>query len=199
MGSISGTYEDLSSQTRAQLENGVPGNRLGGLGAGLAYAGGTTFIALPDRGPNAKPYDAFVDDTVSYIDRFQTFTLSLAPSDAGSPLPFVLTPTLRATTLLSSTSPLVYGSGVGLGFRIDGSTPLGSGRPALNGVNHTHYFTGRSDNFEPALPSTAPADARLDPEGIRVANDGRSVFVSDEYGPSVRRRTSRLHRTRSDA
>jgi len=185
IGTISGTYEDLSSQTRARLENGVPGNRLGGLGSGLAHAGGTTFVALPDRGPNASPYDALVDDTVSYINRFQTFTLSLAPSDAGSPLPFVLTPTLRRTTLLSSHSPLVYGSGIGLGFRINGSTPLGSGAPALNALNHTHYFTGRSDNFDPARPSTEPADARLDPEGIRVANDGRSVFISDEYGPYV--------------
>ena len=87
--------------------------------------------------------------------------------------------------MLSSASPLIYGSGVGLGFRIDGSTPLGSGAPALNAINHTHYFTGRSDNFDPARSSTEPADARLDPEGIRVANDGRSVFISDEYGPYV--------------
>jgi hypothetical protein len=67
IGIISGAYEDLASQTAAPLENGVPGNRLGGIGSGIAYAGGTTFLALPDRGPNAKPYDALVDDTVSYI------------------------------------------------------------------------------------------------------------------------------------
>src|SRR5215475_10443307 len=150
IGSISGAYEDLASATAAPLENGVPGNRLGGVGSGLAYAGGNTFLALPDRGPNAKPYNSLVDDTVSFIARFHTFTLSLAPSDPGSPLPFTLTPTLRKTTLLSSASPLVYGTGAGFGNRIDGITPIGSGAPALNAVNHTHYFTGRSDNFDPA-------------------------------------------------
>lgn len=185
IGGVSGSYEDLAAQTAGPLENGVPGNRLGGIGSGLAYAGGDTFVALPDRGPNANSYNSLVDDTVSYIDRFHTFKLSLAPSDPGSPLPFTLTPILRETTLLSSRTPLVYGSGVGLGYQIDGVTPLGSGAPALNAVNHTHYFTGRSDNFDPTRLSTNPNNARLDPESIRVSRDGRSVFVSDEYGPYV--------------
>jgi hypothetical protein len=176
-GSVSGTYEDFATETAAPLENGIPGNRLGGMGSGLAYAGGNTFLALPDRGPNAKAYNSAVDDTASYIARFQTLNLSLAPSDPGSPLPFTLTPMLVDTTLLSSESPLVYGTGAGVG--------LGSGAPALNAVDRTHYFTGRSDNFDPSRPSTNPANARLDPEGIRVANDGRSVFISDEYGPYV--------------
>ena len=185
IGSIDGAYEDLAAQTAGPLENGVPGNRLGGIGSGLAYAGGSTFLALPDRGPNANSYNGLVDDTVSYIDRFHTLNLSLAPSDPGAALPFTLTPTLRDTTLLSSRAPLVYGSGAGLGYQIDGVTPLGSGEPALNAVNHTHYFTGRSDNFDPAQPSTNPDNARLDPESIRVSNDGRSVFIADEYGPYV--------------
>jgi hypothetical protein len=185
IGGISGAYEDLAAQTAGPLENGVPGNRFGGIGSGLAYAGGTTFLALPDRGPNANAYNGLVDDTVSYIDRFHTLNLSLAPSDPGSALPFTLTPTLRATTLLSSPTPLVYGDGAGLGYQADGVTPLGSGAPALNAVDHTHYFTGRSDNFDPALPSTNPDNARLDPESIRASRDGRSVFVSDEYGPAV--------------
>jgi hypothetical protein len=102
IGTISGEYEDLSVDTSAPLENGVAGNRLGGIGSGLAYAGGTTFLALPDRGPNAKSYNPLVDDTVSYITRFHTLNLSLAPSDPGSALPFTLTPMLRDTTLLSS-------------------------------------------------------------------------------------------------
>ncbi|MDM0071168.1 esterase-like activity of phytase family protein [Variovorax sp. J31P207] len=185
IGSISGSYEDLSTRTAAPLENGVPGNRLGGLGSGLAYAGGNTFLALPDRGPNAKPYNPLVDDTVSYIVRFQTLRLALSPSDAGSALPFTLTPTLRKTTLLSSPTPLVYGSGAGLGNRIDGVTPIGSGAPALNAARHRYYFTGRSDNFDPTRPSTNTLNARLDPESIRVSNDGERVYVSDEYGPYV--------------
>jgi hypothetical protein len=111
-------------------------------------------------------------------------TLGLAASATGSALPFTLTPTLNKTTLLSSATPLTYGTGVGLGNQIDGS-PLGSGAPALNASNHTYYFTGRSDNFDPAQTSLNANNARLDPESIRVSNDGKSVFVSDEYGPYV--------------
>jgi hypothetical protein len=187
IGTISGTYEDLSNHTAAPLKNGVAGNRLGGIGSGLAYAGGNTFLGLPDRGPNAVVYDSNVDDTVSYINRFQTLNLSLAPnpdykSDDAASLPFVLTPTLRDTTLLSSVTPLVYGTGAGLND--NNGNPIGSGAPALN-TRFSHYFTGRSDNFDPTKPSTNPSNGRLDPESIRVSNDGWSVFISDEYGPYV--------------
>ena len=86
--SISGTYQDLSDATSGQLENGVPGNRLGGMGSAVAYAGGDTFLFLPDRGPNAVAgYGGDpIDNTVSYINRFHTFNLRLlpaTPSDAG--------------------------------------------------------------------------------------------------------------------
>src|SRR6185369_15594517 len=74
-GSSAGTNQDLSGLTGA-MENGLPGNILGGLGSGLAYAGGNTFISVPDRGPNATPYTPAVDDTVSYISRFQTLTMN---------------------------------------------------------------------------------------------------------------------------
>ena len=57
IGGVSGFDEDFAIQTAGPLENGVPGNRLGGLGSGLAYAGRNTFIALPDRGPNAVSYN----------------------------------------------------------------------------------------------------------------------------------------------
>jgi hypothetical protein len=176
MGKLSGTYQDLNQETESPLENGVPGNRLGGMGSGFAYAGGDTFLALPDRGPNAKPYNTLTDDTSSYIPRFHTLSLRLQPADAGSALPFVLTPDMKATTLLWSHQPLVYGSGIGLG--------VASGAPALN-RHHRFYFSGRSDNFDPAAPSTYPMNGRLDPEGIRVSHDGRRVFISDEYGPAV--------------
>ncbi len=176
VGSINALYEDFAVQTAAPLENGIPGNRLGGMGSGLAYLGGDFFIALPDRGPNAKPYAGCLDDTASYINRFHTLHMSLAPSDAGAPLPFTLTPMLVATTLLSSRTPLVYGAGCG---------GVGSGVPALNASDGTHYFTGRSDNFAPGRSSGNPRDARFDTEGVRVSNDRKVVFISDEYGPYV--------------
>ena len=189
-GSLGGT-SDLSGLTNT-LENGLPANILGGIGSGLAYAGGNTFLALPDRGPNATAYNPAVDDTVSYIARFQSVTMQLTPGAGGT---YTLTPTLTGTTLLSSATPLIYGTGAGLGNRSDG-TPLGSGAPIQNsaGVN---YFTGRSDNFGPG-GSGNPLDARFDPESIRVSNDGASVFISDEYGPYVRqfdRATGQLIKT----
>ncbi|BAN36632.1 hypothetical protein SCD_n02833 [Sulfuricella denitrificans skB26] len=182
IGSLSGNAFDLSSETHGLLENGVAGNLLGGVGSGFAWAGGSTFIALPDRGPNALAYNPLVADTTSYIDRFHTINFSLT-QNSGPGLAYNLTPTLTKTTLLSSASPLNYGTGA---LGTDSTYTLGSGVPALNATNNTNYFTGRSDGFNSALPSSNANNARLDPEGIRVSNDGKSVFVSDEYGPYVR-------------
>jgi hypothetical protein len=181
---LDGNYEDLASETSGRLENGVIGNRLGGIGSGLAYAGGNIFLGLPDRGPNANLYNASVDDTVSYIDRFHTFEMMLTPNDIGAALPYNLTPIIKETTLLSSIRPLVYGTGDGIGNQVDGATPMGSGAPSLNN-RHRYYFTGRSDGFDSTKLSTNPNNARLDPEGIRVSRDGQSVFITDEYGPFV--------------
>ena len=55
IGTLDGT-SDLSGLT-GTLENGVSASILGGLGSGLAFAGGGTFLAVPDRGPNAVPYN----------------------------------------------------------------------------------------------------------------------------------------------
>jgi len=171
IGTISGTISDFSDETADPLENGVAGNLLGGLGSGIAYAGCNTFLAVPDRGPNAVSYNAALDDTASYINRFQTFELRLERSAPGSALPFDLSPELVDTTLLHSRSPLYYADGAA---------------PALNETHHTHYFTGRSDNFDPAAGmSTNPGDARFDPESIRVSHDGSHVYISDEYGPHI--------------
>ncbi len=174
-GSAAGVNADLSGLT-GNLENGLPGNILGGLGSGLTWAGGNTFIAVPDRGPNATAYNSAVDDTVSFISRLQTISMTLTPNAPGSAQPFSLTPTLDKTTLLYSSTPLTYGTGSGLG--------LGSGGPSVNTANK-FYFTGRSDNYDPTQNSGNPNDARLDPEAVRLSNDGTSAFVSDEYGPYI--------------
>lgn len=178
IGQLDGHGGDRATRTAAPLENGAPGNLLGGIGSGLAYAGCNTFLGLPDRGPNATSYDAAVDDTASYIDRFQTLRLNLEPAAGNAALPFTLTPQLRGTTLLSDIYPLYYGDGK--------AANLPNGRPALNQPFRS-YFTGRSDNAMPGQSSVWPLDGRLDPEGIRVSNDGESVYVSDEYGPYVYR------------
>jgi len=174
IGEVNANYQDLSTRTAGPLENGVAGNILGGVGSGIAYAGGNTFVAVPDRGPNAVSYNPLVDDTTSYINRFQTFNLALAANPgydslvAGS-LPYILSPFLVDTTLLSSKTPLSYG--------VDGA-------PALNSSDR-YYFSGRSDNFDPAKRSINRLNGRFDPEAIRVSADGKSVFISDEYGPYV--------------
>jgi hypothetical protein len=126
------------------------------------------------------PYNSGVDDTASYINRFHTIRMSLTPNSQPG-LPFTLTPTLTATTLLRTAVPLVYGDGSA------GGAGFPAGVPALNEQNHTHYFTGRSDGFDATRLSTYPLDARFDSESIRVSNDGSNIFVSDEYGPYVYR------------
>ena len=170
-----GNFADLSG-LHYTLENGVPANSLGGFGSALAYASGNTFLALPDRGPNAVTFDNSIDSTASYVNRFHTITMNLQPNKNASGLPFTLTPEMRATTLFWSLTPLVYGTGAGLG--------VGTGVPPINNF-FQHFFTGRSDNFDPTQNSGDPKDARFDSEGMRVSNDGLRLYVSDEYGPYV--------------
>jgi hypothetical protein len=172
--SRAGANADLSGLTYS-LENQAPANLLGGLGSAITYDSGKKFVLLPDRGPNAVNFDALIDNTVSYVNRFHTAQMDLDANPAG-PLPFTLTARLQTTTLLWSHSPLVYGTGDGLG--------VGSGVPPINNVNQ-HFFSGRSDNFDPAGNSGNPDNARFDTEGIRISADGQSVFISDEYGPYV--------------
>ena len=177
IGSVTGTTAganlDLSGLTYS-LENGVPANILGGMGSGVTYAGGNKFLALPDRGPNAATYDTAIDNTTSYINRFHTITMELTSKPSG--LPFSVNARLINTTLLYSDTDLVYGDGAGLG--------VGSGVPPVNDSTH-HYFTGRSDNFDPAESSGNAANARFDTESIRISNDKKNVYISDEYGPYV--------------
>jgi hypothetical protein len=177
IGTISGTT-DLSGLT-GTLENGNPANILGGIGSGLAWAGGSTFLALPDRGPNATAYSggAAVDNTTSYIARFNTVNMGVTSTPStlpnGTLAPYTVTPTLQSTTLLWSSTPLTYGTTAGLPSAVPGINTAGK-----------YYFTGRSDGFAPGVSSN-PNNARLDPESIRVSKDGKSVYISDEYGPYV--------------
>lgn len=155
---------DLSGLS-GSLENGDSAAIFGGIGSGLAYAGNNTFLALPDRGPNATAWNSNVDDTTSYISRFHTISMNLVATPDSTA--FTLTPTLSQTTLLYSPTALNYGAAA----------------PSINSSNQ-YYFSGRSDNFA-ASKSTNPDNGRLDPEGIRVSNDGGKVYISDEYGPYV--------------
>ena len=77
--SRAGSFADLSGLNYS-LENGAPANSLGGFGSAIAYASGNTFLALPDRGPNAISFNSNLDDTVSYINRFHTITMDLGHS-----------------------------------------------------------------------------------------------------------------------
>ena len=130
---------------------------------------------MPDRGPNATAFAGgdVIDNTASFIARVET---ARSRADAGdrAPLPFVLSPALKATTLLYS------GDAAHLRQHGQGCpAPC----PAANSDGKS-YFTGRSDNFGAGL-STNPDFARFDPEAIRVSNDGNTVFIADEYGPYV--------------
>jgi hypothetical protein len=83
---IPGNGTDLSGLPATILEDGVsPMNALNGFGSGLAYAGGNLFYALADRGPNKVAYTGgtAVDNTTSYPNRYQQFTIDLVP--VGSP------------------------------------------------------------------------------------------------------------------
>lgn len=169
---VSTVARDYARQA-ALLVNGVPGNLLGGMGSGLTWAGGNVFLALPDRGPKALAWNAAVDHTTSCIPRFHTVTLEmLAVPDAAIGLHLTLRPSLIGTTLLFSRSLLTYGGS------IDGH----GARAALNRPVR-HYFSGRSDNFDPVTSSADTPDARFDAQGIRVSANGRFVYVTDEYGP----------------
>ena len=91
----------------------------------------------------------------------------------------MLKPSLEQTTLMASSTPLTYGDGLA------GCPTVPAGAPKLN-KRDTFYFTGRSDNFGAGL-STNSSNARFDPESVRLSRDGRSIFVSDEYGPYIYR------------
>lgn len=173
-GKIDASGRDLSARTSGALESGEPGNLLGGMSSGLTYAGSNTYLSIPDRGPNASTYNAEIDNTTSYIPRFHSVQINTIANPAYDPMvtgsmPFLMNLHTTSTTLLSTKNPLFYAVG---------------GAPALNSKNK-NYFTGRSDNFNPETLSTSLLDGRLDPEAIRASNNGKDIYISDEYGPYV--------------
>ncbi|HMW48486.1 MAG TPA: esterase-like activity of phytase family protein [Cellvibrionaceae bacterium] len=172
VGEINGS-SDLSGLNYT-LESGVSAAVLGGTGSGIAYAGGNQFYLLPDRGPNAQSYTngALVDNTTSYIPRAHKISIGLSAASSGS-LPLSVSAQLESTTLFYSSSALNYGNTAGLASAV----------PSIN-TTHKQYFSGRSDNFAPGA-TTNPNNARLDPEGIRISNNGKTAYISDEYGPYV--------------
>ena len=93
VGSLPASATDLSGLT-GTLESGVAKNLLS-VGSGLAYTGqGSRFIAVPDRGPNANPYNTAVDDTTSFQARMHEIDVSISGS--------TVTPTVTKTTLFSN-------------------------------------------------------------------------------------------------
>ena len=160
--SAAGSFADLSG-LKYTLENGAPANLLGGLGSAIAYANGYTFLALPDRGPNAETYDPAIDNTASYVNRFHTIKMNLEANASGDllppynlNLPYKLTPTLRATTLLWSLTPLVYGAGT--------SSGVGSGVPPINNF-FQHFLPGALTILIPArIPATRKMPASTQKE-----------------------------------
>ena len=119
---------------------------------------------MPDRGPNAVSFDSPVDDTVSYVPRFHTIKMNLQPS--SGPLPFTLTTTLEATTLLFSHSTLVYGSGSGLG--------VGPGAPVINTPSRSYFRIYISDEYGPYINEFDRASGQR----IRVFKLPEHLFVS---------------------
>lgn len=193
---VSASYQDLSTATSELLENGVPGDRLGGMGSAIAYAGGDTFLTLPDRGPNAVAGygGGNIDYTVSYINRFETFSLELLPnvdynptavSSGSAPfevvgLPYILSPYLQETTLLSSQEPLVYGPAGSQGTTEISGAPTRSGIPSLNYANNTFYSPGGRTDSIPAAVRCGPSMLVLIPKGCGSPTmDDRSTFPTN--------------------
>ena len=112
---IPGNGTDFSGLPATILEDGVsPENALNGFGSGLAYAGGNVFYALADRGPNKVLYTGgtAVDNTTSYPNRYQQFTIDVTPVGAlqsnGQYPSYSVRATNIGTTLLKNAQGVQY-------------------------------------------------------------------------------------------
>ncbi len=126
---ITGTSTDQSGLPATILEDGVsPENALNGFGSGLAFAGGNTFYALADRGPNKVAYTGgtAVDNTTTYPNRFQQFSINFtpvgSPDGSGHYAAYTVSATNTGTTLLKNPQGTQYtgiSTGIANGLRLD--------------------------------------------------------------------------------
>jgi hypothetical protein len=140
VGSIPANGADLSGLT-GTLESGAPRNLLGAFGSGIAYTGqGSRFVAVPDRGPNAAPYNTLVDDTTSYQARIQEIDLTISGS--------TITPVLAKTTLLTNEvgAPL---TGLSSGFDASNSSASTRFDPEAIRVSRDGQSVFISDEYGP--------------------------------------------------
>ena len=110
--------------------------------------------------------------------------MSLSPSAPGAALPFTLTPTLTATTLLSSVdaADLRHRRGARQRNRRRADRIGRAGAEYRRQVLLSRAVRTTSIQRRTRPIRTTRASTR---KAIRVSNDGKSVFVSDEYGPYV--------------
>lgn len=154
-GSIAGTTTDTSGLT-GTLEDGVtPHNLAGGFGSALAYTGNSNLYV-------ATPDRGPADGTTSYQDRLYGIRIAVKKMPNGQ---YAVSPTLVSTHLLTQ-----------------------------NGKDKSGVFTRNFTGNAAAFDSTGSAvdnrnkqagSLRFDPEGVRMGRCGKSVFISDEYGPYV--------------
>lgn len=156
-GSLPANASDLSGLT-GTLENGGSKTLLGAFGSGIAYTGqGNRFIGVPDRGPNAAPYNAAVDDTTSFQARFHDIDVAVSGA--------TVTPTLVKTTLLTNEAgaPL---NGLSSGFDATNSSASTRFDPEAVRVSRDGQSIFISDEYGPFVYQFDRATGRR----IRVFN-----------------------------
>ena len=139
VGSLPATATDLSGLT-GTLESGVAKNLLS-VGSGIAYTGqGSRFIAVPDRGPNANPYNAAVDDTTSFQARMHEIDIAISGS--------TVTPTVTKTTLFSNEAGVPL-TGLSSGFDATNSSASSRFDPEGVRVSRDGQSVFVSDEYGP--------------------------------------------------
>jgi len=137
VGSLTGSSADLSGLNNT-LENGVSASLLGGLGSGLAWEFGNTFLAVPDRGPNIRLSS---DGRFVYVsDEYGPYVYEFMRSTGQSIRTFTLPENLFVANLrpvgndeiAANTSGRVANKGMeGLAITPDGKTLVGILQNAL--------------------------------------------------------------------